>query len=463
MLLVPRSRRGTWLLAGVVWLGACAGAWWLLPVEPRYKWTAPQICRLVGVLADGTLATQDFSESESSYSGPVRLWNAENGTELLPQPLWRNDHVVSATLSPDGEVIIAHLNRTTPDRERIDVRYHFRSMQCEIPVMSVTNAESAIVGWTPALSPDGNTLAIYRALFGPESPKRVVREWIEIWECEPPRLRSRFEGASAPMSFSPDGRFLATGPPHISGDPEPIKSAVVWDVATGKKLFEFRRSAERMQAAKFDSTGCTIAVTWAPKNRRRGSNTTSVLEWQTGAEEVTFDNTWLVEFLPGGESLIVLQFTGNGHWSINRWDRATESFRYHGYDLWHPVSKVSMQLSPDARVVATPIGTGTKSIHPTLRPILDRLGLGRWADIPWSEELLLLNSENGRILGRIPDTSEVVFAPDSRSAYSVYNREIRVWDIPPRKSAAWFALSAALLALPIALIARWRVRRLKAA
>jgi len=57
----------------------------------------------------------------------------------------------------------------------------------------------------------------------------------------------------------------------------------------------------------------------------------------------------------------------------------------------------------------------------------------------------------------------VVFAPDSRSAYSVYNREIRVWDIPPRKSAAWLALSAALLALPIGLIARWRVWRLKAA
>jgi WD40 repeat protein len=336
-------------------------------------------------------------------------------------------------------------------------------MQREIPVVSLTNAERAIVGWTPALSPDGNTLAIYRALFDPETSNRVVRKWIEIWECEPPRLRSTFEGAYAPMSFSPDGRFLATGPPNISGDPETIKSAVVWDVAAGKKLFEFRRSAESMQAAKFDSTGCTIAATWAPKNRRGGSNTTTVFEWQTGAEEVTFDNTWLVEFLPGGESLLVLQFTGNGHWSINRWDRATASFRYHGYDLWHPITVVTMQLSPNGRVVAAPVGEGAKSIHPKLRPILNGLGLGSFADIPWSEELLLLNSENGRVLGRIPDTREVVFAPDSKTACSVSNREIRVWDIPPRKSLTWFATGAALLALPIAFVARRRVRRLRAA
>jgi WD40 repeat protein len=335
-------------------------------------------------------------------------------------------------------------------------------MQREIPVMSLTSAERAIVGWTPAFSPNGNMLAIYRALFDPELPNRVVPEWIEIWECEPPRLRGRFEGACAPMSFSPDGRYLATSPPHNSGDPEPIKSTVVWDVATGKPMFEFRRSAERMQAAKFDSTGYTIAVTWAPKNPPRGSNITTVVDWQTGAKEVTFDNTWLAEFLPGGESLFLLQFTDNGHWSINRWDRAKASFRYHGYDLWHPMSKVAMQLSPDGRVVATPIGTGAKSIHPTLRPILDRLGLGSWADIPWSEELLLLSTETGKILGRIPDTNEVAFSPDSQTAYSVRDREIRVWDIPPRKSVAWFALSVAGLALPLTIIARWRTRRLTA-
>jgi hypothetical protein len=42
MPLVPRSRRGTWLLAGVVWLGACAMWWWMLPVVPRAVLQLPQ-------------------------------------------------------------------------------------------------------------------------------------------------------------------------------------------------------------------------------------------------------------------------------------------------------------------------------------------------------------------------------------------------------------------------------------
>jgi len=42
----------------------------------------------------------------------------------------------------------------------------------------------------------------------------------------------------------------------------------VWDVATGKKLFEFRRSADFILPAQF-STGHTTAFTWAPKDRLR--------------------------------------------------------------------------------------------------------------------------------------------------------------------------------------------------
>src|SRR5262245_40579163 len=67
MPLLPRSRRGTWLLAATVWLAACAGLLWALPVVPRAKWIAPVSCRLVGVLADGTLVTQDFSALDHSW------------------------------------------------------------------------------------------------------------------------------------------------------------------------------------------------------------------------------------------------------------------------------------------------------------------------------------------------------------------------------------------------------------
>jgi hypothetical protein len=43
------------------------------------------------------------------------------------------------------------------------------------------------------------------------------------------------------------------------------------------------------------------------------------------------------------------------------------------------------------------------------------------------------------------------------------NNSWQIWDIPPRKSLTWFTAGAALLALPIAVIARRRVRKLRAA
>jgi hypothetical protein len=38
-----------------------------------------------------------------------------------------------------------------------------------------------------------------------------------------------------------------------------------------------------------------------------------------------------------------------------------------------------------------------------------------------------------------------------------------IWDIPPRKSLTWFAAGAAILALPIALVAWRRTRKLRSA
>jgi hypothetical protein len=43
------------------------------------------------------------------------------------------------------------------------------------------------------------------------------------------------------------------------------------------------------------------------------------------------------------------------------------------------------------------------------------------------------------------------------------NNLLTIWDIPPCKSLTWFAAGAAILALPIALVAWRRTRKLRAA
>jgi hypothetical protein len=136
MRLLPRSRRGTWLFAGTVWLAACAGLWRWLPVVPRAKWNAPQPSRLVGLLADGTLATQDLPVSSISGFGPVRLWNPETRAALPSEPPWRNEQVVTAIVSPNGQGILAVLKGVPPDRPRFEVRYYSHVTSREISVTS---------------------------------------------------------------------------------------------------------------------------------------------------------------------------------------------------------------------------------------------------------------------------------------------------------------------------------------
>jgi WD40 repeat protein len=91
------------------------------------------------------------------------------------------------------------------------------------------------------------------------------------------------------------------------------------------------------------------------------------------------------------------------------------------------------------------------------------LNLGSLADVEATQELLLLNTENGREMGRIPNVNEVVFSPDGRTAFAARDREIQVWDLPPHKPLAWFFTGTALIAPPISLVAWRRTRKLSAA
>src|SRR5204863_4923805 len=95
MRILPRTPRGTWLLAGLVWVAACGALWWTMPIRPRCSWLAPVPSRVLGFLADGTLATCD-TPPNSIVAAPVRLWDPSSGTPLIPEALWAGERVESA-------------------------------------------------------------------------------------------------------------------------------------------------------------------------------------------------------------------------------------------------------------------------------------------------------------------------------------------------------------------------------
>jgi WD40 repeat protein len=81
-------------------------------------------------------------------------------------------------------------------------------------------------------------------------------------------------------------------------------------------------------------------------------------------------------------------------------------------------------------------------------------------------ECRVYETQSGRLVGIVPGCSPR-WSTDSRTIATFlraeYPSDIGLWDIPARKSLTWFAAGAVLLALPIVLLARRRVRRLEAA
>ena len=185
---VPRSRRGTWLLAGAVWLAACTGWWWVLPVEPREKWYASQPSRLVGLLADGTLATYDDPNNANLLG--VRLWNPRTCKALPGEPLWRNDRLMHVVVSPDVEAIIAVLRGPQPSRPKWEVKYYSHATGRKSHLLDSTVTQNSWGDCLVAASPTRATVAVSQSMIDPRSPGQATRQWIEVWECDPPRLRS---------------------------------------------------------------------------------------------------------------------------------------------------------------------------------------------------------------------------------------------------------------------------------
>ena len=91
MRLLPRSRRGTWLLAGAVWCAACAGLWWALPVVPCGGRRLPQEGLPLGFLSNGELAISGreivdlltmLPAQMRRQCGPISIFDVTSGRQL---------------------------------------------------------------------------------------------------------------------------------------------------------------------------------------------------------------------------------------------------------------------------------------------------------------------------------------------------------------------------------------------
>ncbi|HTK76221.1 MAG TPA: hypothetical protein VL371_13240, partial [Gemmataceae bacterium] len=71
MRLLPRTPRGTWLLAGAVWLTGCGVLWWAVPYRPRVTWPTQERATVHGFIpGTSVVLTSPYPPETIGWSGP---------------------------------------------------------------------------------------------------------------------------------------------------------------------------------------------------------------------------------------------------------------------------------------------------------------------------------------------------------------------------------------------------------
>ncbi|TDC53685.1 serine/threonine protein kinase [Actinomadura sp. KC345] len=246
-----------------------------------------------------------------------------------------------------------------------------------------------------ALSPDGRFAASVS----------LIDDRAIIWDV---RRRAehrslRVAGGAAGVAFSPDGRRLATGNMNAS--------ATVWDVATGRRIRDFRVDAFNVSSVAFSPDGRILAG---------GNPDVRLWDVRTGRVVAGFDanakaGIRCVGFSPDGK-IVAAAYDGasdpEDRGEVRMWDVAT---RRGAGALRSPEGAMSsLAFAPDGRTVAT----ACESAEITL----------------WDRASRKIAASLSGHAGRI---TQVAFSADGKRLVSGgQDRQIRVWDLATRRTTA---------------------------
>ncbi|HTK73892.1 MAG TPA: hypothetical protein VL371_01470 [Gemmataceae bacterium] len=460
--LLLRSPRGTWLLAGAVWLAGCGALWSVLPYRPRAAWATEEPAVVHGfipgtaVVLTSTPWSPKIFDAQGPVIGPllardaatgeVREWFPDNERLTLVDPGVDGRHVLVGRVlggrarlflldAADGKVV-AELPRGGP--------------RAENPGDLPPDVDEQFA----AFRPDGRRV-VYADRVGDE-------RWLRVWDVETRQETAGLRDAAPPAAWSPDGRSLAYIP---QGQKE--AAVGVWELGTGltRALGPSPSPDLRPEQLHFSSNGQTVVSVLRRIEEvlfRDPRDTHEVMAWDVGSGMKTLQR-----------QAHRAAFPAQTPWfAIENWDRP-EGTCVHRYDyaggalrdrfvLSEIMGPEWVGLSPDGGLVLR---------HDTIdNPIFEFLDL-RLLQGALGTNVRPVVWETGS--GRLRHVLPMAIDPDVDSpaghAWSADGTflaiagedELTVWDIPPRRSLKWFMAGAALFALPPFVIARRRVRRLR--
>jgi RNA polymerase sigma factor (sigma-70 family) len=300
----------------------------------------------------------------------VRLWDVDSGKQLhrigpLPPERAGSEALV---FSRDGKTLIS----AGPAAYLWDVASGKELLHIVAPRNRLYPID---------LSPDGKTLA---------SGQSYDDSKVYLWDTATGKQRLQLEGERQPLSvtFSPDGRLLASGDVH--------GTIRFWDAATGKLVRQIRQDGQSAQSVAFSPDGKQLAS---------GSMNGNVGLWDVATGKDLRPHrghqgaVWALALAPDGRML------ASGSWdrSIRLWDPATgnEVRLLTGHE--GPVRGIA--FAPDGKLLAS------ASHDRTVR--LWEPGTGK---------------ELRRLVGHDKEVNALAFSPDGRTLASAGDDgTVRLW------------------------------------
>jgi hypothetical protein len=480
MRMLPRSARGTWLLAAAAWVGGCVALWYALPEVPRATLRLPIDADLVGFGPNGesALTRRDIEPNV----GALDLLELPSGRLLSTFfERYRSDWLTILGKSADHRIWLVGAD-VAPERQIFKLDLAART----VDALPSRFAELA-ANWPPTLAPNGRICVFPDPIKHAETEHLPGYETV-VWDVVNNRQRGVLPGPYSQFAFSADGRSVAAE--VLQQDC--VRIFDLDSLAVRGTLSAPSKSFVNRLVVSDDGTRAAVEFSESPSDQHRGLNRTFInagpyrAELPRGGLCVQTADLSCFDVVTGKASirakLAQSQFAASGRVLIANGGGADDEFIC-AYDTAngrirysiprHPVDE--WEVSPDGRTLfhipdESPIGPVEKIVHSIGLPwpFAPAIGYAR---------AQLYATIDGRHLGSIParrpktvdflESPVMAFRwfPDGQTLATMPDPEHsnvwELWDIPPRKPLTWFALAAVGLALPLAWLAGRRIRHLR--
>lgn len=475
MRLLPRSPRGTWLLAGAVWLAGCGALWWVLPYRPRAMWPTEVPASVHGFIP-GTavvLTCPLYSLPDPSVGLPGPLLARDTATGEVREWLSGKEQLVFVDPGVDGRHVL--IGRIVEGRTRLSIHDASDGSILAEVLRGGPPPENAKDRWPDplltkdAFRPDGRRI-FYQDLRGDPGELRV-------WDVETKREVAAISDAGLPAAWSPDGESIVYTTYNRDANALAVR---LWDLKTGQTRplgtlpsdeAKFPTENRSPVEVRFSPDGQSVVFHLATTSRSEPEDEDALVGWDVASGRQNFRRRARSATFPANVTwFLSAESSGNPEIRcVGRRDYATGTTR----------DQFALKTSPEG---------GWLGLSPDGKLILgyDLVASRLWAMLNWqvlrgalgdlsSDHAVIWETGSGRRRYVLPTTvdaglrSSFWYGRSERCGWSrdgallaiAGEEELTVWDIAPRKPLWWFAAGALLFAVPLFVIVRWRVRRLR--